>query len=83
MSEYYEDLLEREEGCCAICSSTIEEDDTRLVVDYDYEMNLPKGILCNNCSIGITHMKGKPELLRRAYEYCEYWQEENLLHLQE
>ena len=83
MSECYEDTLEREDGCCAICSNTIEEEDTRLIVDYDYDINLPKGILCNNCNIAITHLKGDPELIRKAYEYCEYWQEENLLRLPE
>jgi len=67
-----------EEGRCIICNDMLE-DDSRLTIDLDFDTDLPRGNICDNCYIGINHMKNSPELLRRSSEYCEYWRDVNTL----
>lgn len=49
---------------CVICEAT-----TNLVVDHDHKTNKVRGILCNNCNLGIGHFKDNPLLLEFASQY--------------
>lgn len=49
---------------CVICSST-----ERLTIDHDHATNQIRGVLCNNCNLGIGQFRDDPELLDFAAEY--------------
>lgn len=49
VEEYYE-LLEHQEGRCAICGDPAEWGAFRLGVDHDHDTLLVRGLLCNPCN---------------------------------
>jgi hypothetical protein len=49
---------------CIICGSK-----ENLVVDHCHEKNIIRGMLCNNCNMGLGHFKDDPELLEFARIY--------------
>jgi hypothetical protein len=78
--EDYENLLEEQEGKCAICGVT--ENKTvgtmkthNFCVDHDHETGKVRGLLCNNCNRGLGLLKDSEELLRKAARYVENYRE--------
>lgn len=69
----YEELLEQQNGVCAIC----KQPETRLLygkvcelsVDHCHETNVIRGLLCNMCNPGIGYFRNSPELLQAAIDY--------------
>jgi hypothetical protein len=49
---------------CVICGS-----EESLVVDHCHKKNIIRGMLCNNCNMGLGHFKDDPELLEFARIY--------------
>jgi hypothetical protein len=64
------ELRKEQDGRCAICG-VLEEDAARgrLAVDHDHETNAIRGLLCNNCNVGLGHFKDNEKLLLAAIEY--------------
>lgn len=60
----YEGLLMSQGGHCAICPK-IE----RLCVDHDHRTGDIRGILCEDCNLGLGRFKDDPELLKKGVEY--------------
>jgi len=69
-SEYF-DLLEKQEGKCAICKIDQDEQSKAMSVDHDHATGKIRGLLCSNCNIGIGNFQDKDELLFSAYEYLK------------
>lgn len=68
--EDYEELLESQNNCCAICGSRIGNSKTsRLFVDHCHNTTKVRGLLCSNCNHGLGQFKDSPKLLKRAIEY--------------
>ena len=68
--EQYEELLEKQDGKCAICESRIGNGRTsRLFVDHCHETYKVRGLLCSNCNHGLGQFKDSPKLLQRAINY--------------
>jgi|SRR5215471_1795036 len=65
--QQYEELLELQDGICAIC----EGDLTNWHFDHDHKTDTIRGILCNSCNRGIGYLKDSPKILRRAAKYLE------------
>jgi hypothetical protein len=67
----YTQLLEKQNGGCAICGSRTVGMKTRtnLFVDHDHSTQRIRGLLCNDCNLGLGRFKDRPELLQRAAEY--------------
>jgi len=53
--------LKAEVTQCVICGET-----GALVVDHDHHTNKVRGMLCNNCNLGLGHFKDDPLLLEFA-----------------
>lgn len=51
-------------GCCNICGKT-----AKLAVDHDHKINKFRGLLCDNCNMGLGHFKDDPMLLEFAQIY--------------
>jgi len=56
--------LKAEVTQCVICGET-----GALVVDHDHHTNKVRGMLCNNCNLGLGHFKDDPLLLEFASQY--------------
>lgn len=61
------DLLELKVACdgkCNICGKV-----AKLAVDHDHKTNKFRGLLCDNCNMGLGHFKDDPMLLEFAQIY--------------
>lgn len=70
----YADLLDEQNGACAICGSADEGRNPdgsprRLGVDHDHSTGDIRGLLCVNCNLVLAHAKDRPETLQRAIDY--------------
>lgn len=61
-------LLDRQNGCCAICKETISWVKKTARVDHERETGRVRGILCNRCNVAIGILDNK-RLLGEANEY--------------
>lgn len=51
---------------CAICQSKPR---ARLHIDHNHKTGKYRGLLCDNCNLGLGHFKDSPTLLALAIEY--------------
>lgn len=62
--EEYDSLMEQKE--CGIC-----EKEGPLVIDHCHSTGRVRGLLCNDCNLGLGRFKDSPELLISAAEYLK------------
>lgn len=62
----YNIMYDLQEGLCKICSSNLT-----LVVDHCHSTNVIRGLLCNNCNMGLGAFRDSGELLLKAIEYLQ------------
>jgi hypothetical protein len=68
--EQYENMLQQQNFCCAICSSNVESQrDKTLVVDHCHTTGKIRGLLCHSCNTGIGLFKDNEQNLMKAYNY--------------
>lgn len=68
----YRNILEKQDGKCAICGSEIgNSEGDRLYVDHNHKTGKVRGILCSNCNTGIGKFHDSTELLKNAIYYLE------------
>lgn len=65
----YNDLLEKQNGVCAICKQPPEKE--LLCIDHDHVTNKVRGLLHRVCNTGIGNLKDDAVLCRQAAEYLE------------
>lgn len=71
--EEYEMLLNSQDGKCAICETDkpnclgVEY----LSVDHDHETGRIRGLLCQNCNMGIGHLKDNCKIVESALVYLK------------
>lgn len=63
----YKDLLETQKGLCKICQSS--NNGKTLHIDHDHVTGKVRGLLCNQCNVGLGSFRDNPELLQGAIEY--------------
>ena len=78
--ERFEELLELQAGCCAICHKPPTEanghrNKHRLHVDHDHETGTVRGLLCNNCNAGLGYFRDSQRSLGAAIKYLQKNQE--------
>lgn len=81
--EFYDELMERQGGLCAICRNPESRTNSNgqvkfLSVDHDHACcpedacgKCVRGLLCHSCNLGIGKLRDSPEVLRRAASYLE------------
>ena len=68
--EQYKFLLEKQNGCCAICGTNKPTGKWKVfAVDHCHITNTIRGILCNECNRGIGLLKDNAVLLMKAATY--------------
>jgi hypothetical protein len=75
--EIYLKMLEEQNGCCKICGISEKETGKRLHVDHNHKTGKVRGLLCTRCNTGIGKFKEDPDIIRRAIEYVERWNNVN------
>ena len=69
----YEMLLNSQDGKCAICHTDRPNcrNVEHLSVDHDHETGRIRGLLCQNCNLGIGHLKDNTTILESALFYLK------------
>lgn len=62
-----EKLLAAQEGKCALCGRAITLRSSKL--DHCHRTMRVRGLLCNNCNIGLGVFRDDPDLLNKAIDY--------------
>lgn len=65
----YEQQLEKQGGCCAICGTSDPKRNGMFHIDHCHDTGKVRGLLCGHCNIGIGNLKDDPLLLARAIDY--------------
>jgi len=73
--EEYNNILNKQNGGCALCGMTQEEslkiDGRHLCVDHCHNTGINRGILCSNCNRGLGLLKDNVDIFKNAIEYLE------------
>lgn len=68
--QQYRNLLQGQNGGCAICHSTEFGSRTKtLAVDHNHSNGKIRGLLCDKCNRGLGMFNDSPELLKVAANY--------------
>lgn len=73
-NEEYKKMYNDQKGVCKICgknNNTKEGKAKRLCVDHCHKTNTIRGLLCDNCNIGLGNFKDDVELLEKAINYLK------------
>ena len=65
----YNLLYKKQNRGCAICSVPTGSNDKRLSVDHNHQTGEVRGLLCDDCNIGLGKFKDNPNLLAKAINY--------------
>lgn len=68
----YDEMLEAQDGGCAICGKSPEANGRRLGVDHNHATGEVRGLLCSACNTGLGLFQDSPACLRRAISYLEF-----------
>ena len=77
-SDWYETQLAKQDGKCAICRKTPEQNGMALAVDHDHACcpggrstcgKCVRGLLCNDCNQMLGRAKDDPRILLAAVAY--------------
>ncbi len=67
----YNELLEKQDGRCAVCRKPAEEFNKRLAVDHNHKTGEIRGLLCTYCNHRLVGRHTDGNLLRRLADYVE------------
>ena len=67
--EKYNEILESQEGRCAICGKSKDDNKKSLCVDHCHKTGKVRGLLCDHCNKGLGQFMDDPQLLLLAHEY--------------
>lgn len=73
-AEWYDDKLAEQGGVCAICKQPESKLSSggglkMLAIDHDHATGRARGLVCQQCNIGIGALRDSPTLLRKAALY--------------
>tara|TARA_R110000868_G_scaffold224991_1_gene477181 strand:- start:109 stop:537 length:429 start_codon:yes stop_codon:yes gene_type:complete len=67
--DQYLEILKLQEGKCAICKMSIEDNNRNLSVDHCHVEKIVRGLLCTKCNFGIGYFNDDEALLLKAIHY--------------
>jgi hypothetical protein len=67
-ADYYDTLLRRQNGRCAICDQ-LPKPGTHLHVDHDHKHGPIRGLLCKGCNIALGELEDDPARAEAAAAY--------------
>lgn len=72
--EDYFQMLEQQEGKCAICSTPTTSFTKALAVDHCHTTGQVRGLLCPLCNKGLGLFRDKISFLQRATDYLKKYE---------
>lgn len=69
--EEYNDIFNKQNGCCAICGTHQSELSRPLGVDHDHETGEIRGLLCYKCNTGLGMFRDNTKILEIAIGYLK------------
>lgn len=69
--EQYDELLEKQNQCCAVCLKHEKEFKMKLAVDHNHKTGEIRGLLCTNCNHRLIGRHTDAERLRRMAAYID------------
>ena len=70
-AKQYDAMYQEQAGRCGICAVHQSELTKRLAVDHNHATGKVRGLLCDDCNIGLGKLKDSPSILRKALNYLE------------
>ena len=67
----FNNLLEYQQGGCAICKKPIKNTRRRMNIDHCHDTNEVRGILCSGCNTGLGHLGDNIDGLKKAIAYLQ------------
>lgn len=67
--EQFDEMLEAQGNCCALCKTTKPSGRGRYHVDHCHKAGKIRGILCHNCNTALGLFKDSTKTLATAIEY--------------
>lgn len=67
--EEYDQKLQKQSGCCAICKKHQDKLKLKLAVDHDHATGQVRSLLCGNCNRGLGFFKDNSDFLQEAINY--------------
>lgn len=68
-NEIYEELLAKQNGCCAICLKHHTSFKKKLAVEHNHRTKEIRGLCCTYCNRGLAAYHDKAEYFQRAADY--------------
>lgn len=65
--EEYDEMLEAQGGCCAICKSNNPRGHGRFHVDHNHKTGKIRGLLCHNCNLTVRNHSAEFLITCAAY----------------
>ncbi len=65
----YNEMLAKQNGCCAICGKSPSGFKRKFHVDHDHATGKIRGLLCVRCNFGLGYFEENPLLLDSAKKY--------------
>ena len=67
----YDEMLELQEGKCAICQSVDigSKKSKYFFIDHDHNTGKVRGLLCKKCNIALGEMRDDPDIVYQAWMY--------------
>jgi hypothetical protein len=70
--EQYDDIVCRQNNRCGVCRCSLAEiESKRIHIDHCHVTGRVRGVLCEQCNLGIGKFKENAEALARAAEYLQ------------
>lgn len=67
--EQYDEMFEKQQGCCKICGTHQTELNQKLSIDHCHVTGKIRGLLCKHCNHGLGKFKDNTILLQFAIDY--------------
>jgi len=67
--EDYDAMLAEQNGVCFLCGTDNPGKYGRFSVDHNHETGEVRGLLCNQCNVGLGALQDSPSLLLKAAQY--------------
>lgn len=67
--EDYNNIFDKQKGCCAICGVHQSELNRPLCVDHNHETNIVRGLLCKKCNLVLGFAYDNISILEKSITY--------------
>lgn len=67
----WNELFEKQQGCCAICGTHQSELERKLFVDHDHTTGKLRGLLCSKCNTALGYLQENINIINSLLGYVQ------------